>query len=127
MDELTAALMELGVDEATSLRAAEALDVDQSGEVEYTEFMAGCLNFFDDHLDNMLWQAFTRFDLDGSGKLSVDEIAELLRRGQEVGLGTLAPDEAQVKAMVAKLDKNADGEIDFDEFRRFFTPNMEHK
>lgn len=126
MDELTAALMELGVDEATSLRAAEALDVDQSGEVEYTEFMAGCLNFFDDHLDNMLWQAFTRFDLDGSGKLSVDEIAELLRRGQEVGLGTLAPDEAQVKAMVAKLDKNADGEIDFDEFRRFFTPNMDH-
>ena len=98
--------------------------MDQSGEVEYTEFMAGCLNFFDDHLDTMLWQAFTRFDLDGSGKLSVSEIAELLRRGQDVGLGTLAPDEAQVKAMVAKLDKNSDGEIDFDEFRRFFTPNM---
>lgn len=56
MDELASALEELGVDPSTCARAAEALDVDQSGEVEYTEFVAGCLNFFDDQLDTMLWQ-----------------------------------------------------------------------
>jgi Ca2+-binding EF-hand superfamily protein len=32
MDELACALEELGVDSATALRAAEALDVDRSGE-----------------------------------------------------------------------------------------------
>jgi hypothetical protein len=43
-------------------------------------------------------------------------------QGKEIGLGTLSPDEAQIKAMVAKLDIDDSGEIDFDEFRRFFTP-----
>lgn len=125
MDELALALEELGVDPSTCARAAEALDVDQSGEVEYTEFVAGCLNFFDDNLDTMLWQAFCKFDHDRSGKLSVDEISQLLSKGQELGLGTLAPDQSQVKAMIAKLDKNSDGEVDFDEFRKFFTPKLE--
>jgi calcium-dependent protein kinase len=125
MDELALALEELGVDPATCARAAEALDVDQSGEVEYTEFVAGCLNFFDDNLDTMLWQAFCKFDHDRSGKLSVDEVSQLLSKGTELGLGTLAPDQSQVKAMIAKLDKNSDGEVDFDEFRRFFTPKLE--
>merc|ERR1712194_500068 len=124
-DELANALEELGVDPGTCARAAEALDVDQSGEVEYTEFLAGCLNFFDDQLDSMLWQAFTKFDHDGSGTLSVEEISQLLWKGQELGLGTLAPDQSQVKAMISKLDRNADGLIDFDEFRRFFTPQLE--
>lgn len=67
MDELALALQELGVEPSTCQRAARALDLDQSGEVEYTEFVAGCLNFFDDNLDHMLWQAFQRFDTDGSG------------------------------------------------------------
>lgn len=64
LEELSLALQELGVDPVTCAKAAEALDLDQSGEVEYTEFVAGCLNFFDDSLDNMLWQAFTKFDTD---------------------------------------------------------------
>ena len=42
-----------------------------------------------------------------------------------MGLGTLSPDANQVKAMIAKLDSNADGEVDWDEFRRFFTPKLE--
>eukprot|EP00392_Amoebophrya_sp_AT5.2_P006533 g6545.t1 len=125
MDELALALQELGVEPSTCQRAARALDLDQSGEVEYTEFVAGCLNFFDDNLDHMLWQAFQRFDTDGSGSLSVDEISELLSKGSEMGLGTLSPDANQVKAMIAKLDSNADGEVDWDEFRRFFTPKLE--
>lgn len=27
--------------------------------------------------------------------------------------------------MISKLDKNSDGMIDFDEFRRFFTPQLD--
>jgi hypothetical protein len=63
----------------------------------------------------------TKFDLDGSGKLSTHEVEQLLRKGHDLGLGTLVPDESQISAMIAKLDKNADGEVDFDEFRRFFS------
>jgi Ca2+-binding EF-hand superfamily protein len=48
--------------------------------VEYTEFVAGCLNFFDDSLDEMLWHAFTKFDVDGNGTLSCDEVAQLLSK-----------------------------------------------
>lgn len=125
-DELKNALQELGVDASTCARAAEALDLDGSGEIEYTEFVAGALNFFDDQLDALLWQAFTKFDADGSGKLGVEEISQLLSKGRELGLGTLSPDTSQVKAMIAKLDRNSDGQIDFDEFRRFFTPQLEH-
>ena len=118
--------MELGVDANTCGKAAEALDMDNSGEVEYTEFISGCLNFFDDNLDNMLWQAFTKFDLDGSGKLSVKEIEQLLSKGNDYGLGTLINDPTQVKHMVEQMDTDCDGEVNFDEFRQFFTPEL-HK
>merc|ERR1712023_79790 len=76
------------------------------------------------NLDNMLWQAFTKFDLDGSGQLSVKEIEQLLSKGAEYGLGTLISDPTQVKNMIEQMDKDANGEVNFDEFRQFFTPEL---
>ncbi|CAD7944041.1 unnamed protein product [Amoebophrya sp. A120] len=124
MDELAGALQELGVDPAVCKRAAESLDVDNSGYVEYTEFVAGCLNFFDNNLDAMLWKAFQKIDVDHSGSLSIDEIGQLLTRGAEFGLGNISPDASQVRQMIARLDKNGDGKVDWDEFKAFFTPKL---
>ena len=46
-------------------------------------------------------------------------------KGQELGLGNVAPDDGQFKAMIAKMDLNNDGKVDWDEFKRFFTPSLD--
>ncbi|CAD7960401.1 unnamed protein product [Amoebophrya sp. A25] len=125
IDELVGALQELGVEPSVCKRAAEALDLDNSGYVEYTEFVAGCLSFFDNQLDQMLWKAFQQIDKDNSGSLTLDEIGELMSKGTELGLGNVSPDESQIKAMISKMDLNHDGKVDWDEFKRFFTPSLE--
>lgn len=123
-EELTTALQNLGIDEATSMQAAEALDLDGSGEIEYTEFIAGCLTFFEDNMDHLLWSAFKSMDLDKSGMISKEEVHTLLTRGQELGIAHVVPDLQQVSQMLEKIDGNHDGQIDFDEFKSYFISNF---
>lgn len=58
-------------------------------------------------------EAFLLFDKDLSGKISVDEIAKVLKSfGQDMT-------QDEVKHMIADLDEDASGELDFDEFITF--------
>ena len=60
--------------------------------------------------DSMLRRVFDSFDADGSGAVSVEEMAAMVKR---LNL-KLTP--AQVKKLVADADPNGSGEIDFKEF-----------
>jgi len=57
-----------------------------------------------------LKEAFKIFDKDGDGKITVDEVENLLK-----SLGERAT-RADALEMIAKVDKNNDGTIDFEEF-----------
>ena len=61
---------------AQSLKAA---DTDNSGEIDYTEFIAATIDTNIYLRDDYLQSAFQMFDKDGSGKIDNEEVVALLQ------------------------------------------------
>lgn len=59
--------------------------------------------------EEKLRHAFNKFDKDGSGTISAEELAEVI--GNEQGL-----DKELWVNLIREVDENGDEEIDFDEF-----------
>ena len=91
------------------------IDVGGSGVIDYTEWIASTLDIKQHLQEDTLWAAFRVFDRDGSGKISREELSTIVASDpsvQEVlGSGGVVVDE-----ILAQVDANNDGEIDFDEF-----------
>ena len=60
-----------------------------------------------------LRDAFAKFDVNGDGVLSFDELVGVFTRPVDAGEPMT---EEQARAYVAKHDKNGDGKLDLDEF-----------
>ena len=90
----------------------KAADTDNSGEIDYTEFIAATIDTNIFLRDDYLKTAFQMFDKDGSGKIDNEEVLALLQ-GED--LQNLVTKEAIGMAM-KEIDANGDGEIDFEEF-----------
>lgn len=82
-------------------------DLDKNGFVDYSEFLAGVCSANLEITKNKLKIAFDAMDTDGSGKLSKAEIKKAL-----VGM----TNERTILELVQEIDRNGDGEIDFEEF-----------
>ncbi|EDO39143.1 predicted protein, partial [Nematostella vectensis] len=55
-------------------------------------------------------EAFSLFDADGSGTITVEELSTVMKNlGEKV-------DDCELKQMVSEVDEDGSGEIDFDEF-----------
>lgn len=62
--------------------------------------------------------AFNLFDADGSGEITVDELAYALQGvGQDIGL-------EELKEMITKGDKDSDGMVSFEEFKELVNRQM---
>lgn len=84
------------------------IDSDANGFIEYTEFIASAMSFNSKQTKKLLRDAFRAFDIDGSGKISADELKQIL--GNE-------SDKSAVWTGLAKFgDLDGDGEIDIEEF-----------
>ena len=59
----------------------EAVDTDQSGFIDYTEFLKAAMDSQKILCKNNLKEAFEIFDSDGSGSISVDELKKILSNG----------------------------------------------
>ena len=88
-----------------------AVDTDNSGFIDYTEFVVAATNQSSLTSQEKLHAAFRMFDKDGSGIISADEIREVLCFGGANSLSTEAVD-----AIIKQVDENGDGEIQFEEF-----------
>jgi calcium-dependent protein kinase len=50
------------------------MDSNKNGYIDYTEFIAACLQSYNYLKENHLKTAFSYFDKDGSGSISLDEL-----------------------------------------------------
>ena len=89
------------------------IDANESGAVEYTEFLAACLAAREVK-ESLLRAAFRYFDVDGSGKVSREEVREVLC--SHVKMTSVSTQ--QVEGILSEADTNGDGCIDYEEFLR---------
>lgn len=85
----------------------DQVDVDGTGELEYSEFVFGALGEKQLLSIENLRKAFNIFDKDGSGSISMDELAEMLSCDENL-------DDAAIKKIIAQVDADGDGEISFE-------------
>jgi calcium-dependent protein kinase len=87
----------------------QQVDTDQSGHIDYTEFLNASASLGKQMSTSVLEKAFKMIDEDGSGKIGINELKNLL------GKGVIA-DESVWNGLLQQADKDGDGEIDIKEF-----------
>lgn len=108
--EIKEALEVLGKNISLSDRTKLIERVNNDGVVTKDSFIDWMANRADLDIAADLRQIFNLIDTDKSGKLSVEEFAEVIRC-----LNTTAKDE-EIAQLISKADIDKDGEIDFEEF-----------
>lgn len=123
-EELRSVLALLG-DETTSEEAVQMVrevDTDGDGYIDLGEFVdlnARCLHGVAE--EEEMAAAFAIFDLDKNGRITAEELQEVLRRlgGGAAGHRTSVED---CKRMIRGVDRKGTGHVDFDDFKRMMTP-----
>ncbi|CAM8983164.1 unnamed protein product [Rhodiola kirilowii] len=86
----------------------DAADIDNSGTIDYGEFLAATLHLNKIEREENLVAAFSFFDKDGSGYITIDELQQACK---DFGLGEVHLDE-----IIQEIDQDNDGRIDYSEF-----------
>ena len=101
--------MDEGEARKTVEKVMNQVDINKSGDIDYTEFLAACANDSNYNSKSNLEAAFSLFDKDGSGDITVDEIKAILGTGKAINNNTW-------DAIIQEVDQNGDGVIDLKEF-----------
>ncbi|WJX17803.1 Calcium-dependent protein kinase 25 [Trifolium repens] len=108
-EELKIGLKKFGanLNESEIYDLMQAADVDNSGTIDYGEFIAATLHLNKIDREDHLVAAFSYFDKDGSGYITKDELQKAC---EEFGLSNVPLEE-----MIREADQNNDGRIDYNE------------
>jgi serine/threonine protein kinase len=119
-EQFSAGLEQLGIQEDPAALMA-ILDVDQNGSISYTEFLAGTLlgngGDSDSLPERMLKEAFSLFDLDGDGSISMHELRVML--SGDGPLVEVLPDGNTVDQIMQEVSNNEEGVISYAEFASY--------
>jgi len=94
----------------------EQVDSDESGEIDYSEFVMGTMNAKSLVSEKRLEAAFRAFDRDGNGQISPEEVRLILG-------GSIVDDKAVAK-IIAQVDADGDGQVNFSEFKTMMIDNL---
>jgi len=86
----------------------EEVDINNSGHIDFTEFIIATMNREKLLSTKKVEQAFSMFDQDGDGFITRSELANVM--------GGIELEDHQWKALVEEVDVNKDGKISQDEF-----------
>jgi calcium-dependent protein kinase len=86
------------------------VDVNNSGFIDYSEFLMASAQKEALLSKNNLDNAFRVFDTDGSGKINAMELKEILGNGAQ-------GNNPVWEELIKEVDQNGDGEIDANEFK----------
>eukprot|EP00439_Symbiodinium_sp_Y106_P067078 s626_g11.t1 len=105
-------------------------DLSGNGVIEWPEFLSmmsqygggqGLENAFTQERLDELREIFNLFDEDGSGALDAEELLELNFVLRSVGL---APSQKELENMIAEVDADGSGQIEWDEFLFLMSKNV---
>ncbi|XP_031490865.1 calcium-dependent protein kinase 2-like [Nymphaea colorata] len=110
-EELKSGLARLGsrLSEAEVRQLMDAADVDGNGSIDYIEFITATMHRHKLEREENLFKAFEYFDKDKSGYITKDELELAMK---DYGMG----DEATIKEIIAEVDTDNDGRINYEEF-----------
>ncbi|KAI3875765.1 hypothetical protein MKX03_023688 [Papaver bracteatum] len=111
IEELKNGLHRLGskLTESEIKQLMDAADVDQSGSIDYHEFITATMHRHRLEKEENLYKAFQYFDKDGSGFITRDELKHAMSK---YGMG----DEETIDEVINEVDIDKDGHIDYEEF-----------
>ncbi|TVU35880.1 hypothetical protein EJB05_17787, partial [Eragrostis curvula] len=111
LDELRSGLPKLGtkISESEIRQIMEAADVDGNGTIDYAEFISATMHLNRLEKEDHILKAFEYFDKDHSGYITVDELEEALKK-YDMG------DDKTIKEIIAEVDTDHDGKINYQEF-----------
>jgi len=122
-EELHAVFTRFGfqMDLQTAQEMLQLIDANGDGKIQLNEFIPLVRQHKDKQMEmsyeKQLREAFNIFDLDGDGVLTATELAEVFRAlGENVT-------EDDITFLQNSIDKNGDGEIDFNEFLELMSSN----
>uniref|UniRef100_A0A0D9VN41 non-specific serine/threonine protein kinase n=1 Tax=Leersia perrieri TaxID=77586 RepID=A0A0D9VN41_9ORYZ len=109
-DELKAGLRKYGSNlrDSDIRHLMDAADVDNSGTIDYHEFIAATLHLNKLDREEHLLAAFAYFDRDASGYITVDELEHACRNHNMADVG--------IDDIISEVDQDNDGRIDYGEF-----------
>ena len=110
-EELKKGLKELNCQKITDEELCElfkSIDVDKNGKIDYTEFLAATLQKKTYLKEERLYEAFCNFDLDGCGKITKEELMNVLKSDPS--------QESEIENIIKSIDKNGEGSINYKEF-----------
>lgn len=96
--------------EVETKRIFALVDVDNSGEIDFSEFVTATVNRGALLQDDKLRQAFRFYDKDDSGSISISEIKDVLGVGKSI-------DDQVWDQVVKEVDTDNNGEVDYEEFK----------
>lgn len=117
-DELCRMLASQGVPFDVAQTAADQADMDHSGSIEWTEFVAALLPASHELFATALLTAFSHFDKDHDGSIGKKEIMELLTSG-EIDSAHM-PANKTAEMILHDLDTDLNGNVSFLEFHNYF-------
>jgi len=112
-EELTRGLQKTNIPAEQIPMILEGIDVDGSGEIDYTEFLAAALERREFQEETACWAAFKVFDRNGDGHITKRELAHVLNSYHIAHKFN----REQLQELMREVDANGDGHIDFEEFR----------